>query len=58
VRVSVGVEVKFQMMDTLRYRRRRPGGLDSDDEGEVGREEEEVVVQLIMAWRQRGRYRM
>ena len=35
-----GVEVKYQMMDT------EEGGLDSDDEGEVGSEEE--VVQLIM----------
>jgi hypothetical protein len=35
-----GVEVMFQMMDT------EGGGLDSNDEGEVGREEE--VVQLIM----------
>jgi hypothetical protein len=35
-----GVEVKYQMMDT------EEGGLDSNDEGETGSEEE--VVQLIM----------
>jgi hypothetical protein len=35
---------------------RRKGGLDSNDEGEVGSEEE--VVQLIMDIRQRGRYRI
>jgi hypothetical protein len=37
-----GVEVKFQMMDT----KTEGGGRDSNDEGEVGGEEE--VVQLIM----------
>jgi hypothetical protein len=36
------VEVKYQMMDT----EEEEGGLDSNDEGEVGSEEE--VVQLIM----------
>jgi hypothetical protein len=35
-----GVEVKYQMMDTIE------GGIVSGDEGEVGSEEE--IVQLIM----------
>ena len=52
-----GVEMKYRMMDDGYRRRgarsRYPG---SDDEGEVGSEEE--VVQLIMARRQRGRYWM